>query len=241
VFGPFEPVCLDEARGKVHAIIPGWPEGPGPPPASSSGYGIADVLCGSPPCGSNVIIANGTIQGFGYYGILLASTEYGTIAKINAMGNGRGIGLDRNYAVVSDDSHANNNAEYGMVFSGNNSTVNSSQANSNGVVGLVFGGIAREGCAGEGRINPSSDEMAKASSVPIEVSVKSRPIKRDCGPPRLPLECTLRADNPFGPRGRGAPLWLLDVLNAGWPPFSLRMSRVIAGSWVRTRKGRLPR
>ena len=38
-----------------------------------------------------------------------------------------------------------------------------------------------------------------------------------------------KAHNPFGPRGRGAPLWPRNTSSAGWPRFSLPMSQATAG------------
>jgi hypothetical protein len=60
--------------------------------------------------------------------------------------------------------------------------------------------------------------------------------ERKCQPSRLPLVSARRGDILFGPCGLGVPLWPQSASNAGWPPFSPPMWRVIAGLWVATRK-----
>jgi hypothetical protein len=127
--------------------------------ASTSGAGIIDNGSFCSPCQQNIIVANGTIQGF-LYGIYLTSTEYATIANMNVVKNtGIGIAVFQAYAAVTDsqatynglgiflrdnatvsNSQANNNGN-GMEF-GNSTSLSSSQANNNGDLGMAFGGNA---------------------------------------------------------------------------------------------------
>jgi parallel beta-helix repeat protein len=99
----------------------------------TTGYGITD---GGTP--SNIIVANGNINGF-QIGIHLTHTVSATIAKMSVTGNVVGILLDQGPATVTD-SIVSNNAAQGMYFLGSNNTVNNSQASSNGDFGMLFAG-----------------------------------------------------------------------------------------------------
>jgi hypothetical protein len=106
---------------------------------------------------SQIIIANGKIQGFGT-GIMLSN--FITIARMSVVQNtGNGISID-SYGAVTDtrandngqdgihvndllvtvtDSEANNNGGNGMYLGGDNNVVNNSEANKNGGNGMYFG------------------------------------------------------------------------------------------------------
>jgi Periplasmic copper-binding protein (NosD) len=108
-------------------------------PGIGTGDGITDGGSCKPKCQQNIIIANGTVQGF-QYGIYLTSTASATLSHLNVTQNaGAGIWLVQDYPVVSD-SGAGKNGHYGMYFGGSGNTVNNSSANSNGDYGMYFKG-----------------------------------------------------------------------------------------------------
>jgi hypothetical protein len=106
--------------------------------AAYPGYGIADSGSCSPSCQQNIIIANGTITGF-YAGIFLTSTQYATIANMNATQDQFGIVVEQDYAMVTE-SQASNNAGIGISLNGNNETISNSQANNNSTTGMEADG-----------------------------------------------------------------------------------------------------
>src|SRR6516225_5263601 len=59
-------------------------------------------------------------------------------------------------------------------------------------------------------------------------SVARRLTEREWLTARLPLEWPPRADDLLSSCGLGAPLWRRNASNAGWPPFSPLMSRLLA-------------
>jgi hypothetical protein len=107
---------------------------------TGAGMGITDgASCfPGPSCQQNIIIANGTIQGF-EEGVALRFTEYVTISNLNVTGNSFGIVIEQDHAVVTQ-SQAGKNATMGIFLSGNNQTVVSSQANNNLNIGMDIEG-----------------------------------------------------------------------------------------------------
>ena len=105
----------------------------GPGSAMGFGFGITDD--GNINPFTNIIIANGTIKGFGS-GIGLAST-YVTVSNINATQNTYGMDLNANSAV--SNSQANNNS-YGLIFDSGNNTISNSAANNNQGGGITING-----------------------------------------------------------------------------------------------------
>jgi hypothetical protein len=101
------------------------------------GAGIASgTACSLTSVCQNIIIANGTIQGFDT-GISSSFTEYLTIAKMNLTQNVTGLDVGENHALVTD-SQASNNGGSGVILRGDNNTVTNSQANNNGGSGIYF-------------------------------------------------------------------------------------------------------
>jgi hypothetical protein len=108
-------------------------------PGNGTGAGITDSGGTCPAsCQQNIIIANGTIKGFGY-GILLDGTEYATISNMNVTENTQGGISVESHAVITD-SRANNNLDGGMFLGNGYDTVRNSQANNNGGIGMLFSG-----------------------------------------------------------------------------------------------------
>jgi hypothetical protein len=93
--------------------------------AASGGTAIGTYAGGA----RNIIIANGTIQGF-YNAIALSGTVHVTIAKMNLIENNLALSAFGDDVVVID-SQANNNERGGMHFHGANNIVVNSQANNN--------------------------------------------------------------------------------------------------------------
>jgi hypothetical protein len=106
-------------------------------PRTGTNYGIIDDGSCKPKCQQNIVIANGTIQGF-RDGIHLNSTEYAGISQVTSQQNSNaGIWVVQNFAVAIS-TQASNNTNYGMYFEGSSNTIYESSASNNEISGIVF-------------------------------------------------------------------------------------------------------
>jgi hypothetical protein len=103
--------------------------------AASGGDAITDNFPGG-GVSRNVIIANGTIQGFSEAIFFIVGASFVTIEKMNLIENGLGFASFGEYNFVID-SQVNNN-QRGMIFNHSHNVVINSQANNNAEVGMAF-------------------------------------------------------------------------------------------------------